>query len=550
LTLPRKDPLSTPVKDDPAPSGTPALPPVFGRLLSGTFWLALRVPLQVVFSFWSVRLILQTIGPIENGAYVFAWGFGFFQFLFEFGASSALQRQISDAWARGDHAGVNRSIACGVNFYAATALVQAAALLGIAYVALPYTSLQPASYPIVRKLLWLQAVTAPCFGFSVVISSVLQAARRYDFMPQFEVLITILRFAVLVVGLKSGLPFFWVIVTQTAVQITLALGPALWVMVRELGFVPHFHGARWVDYKALAHISLYMALIQISVVLADKLDTTVLGFVLADGAEAAISVYDVVSKPFLQLRQTGWMLAYMVMPAVASLAAARDERGLERIKYDGARMHTGVLLPVGLLAWIYAAPFLSLWLGDRQWAALRALRYDLADAASLMRLFLVAALPLSLAIPVQIAIGLNKMKVIALSVLAGALINLPISCYLTARLGVSGVIWGTVLTTLFSNLLVPGVYVYRVLKIDPRISLRRTLGAPLAGTAALIASTIVVGLLVAITFPGATRWERATRLVVHLSIATLAYIAGYALAPAGGTDLAELLLKIRRRFAG
>ena len=76
----------------------------------------------------------------------------------------------------------------------------------------------------------------------------------------------------------------------------------------------------------------------------------------------------------MQLRQTGWMLAYMVMPAVASLAAARDERGLERVKYDGTRLHIGVLLPVGLLAWIYAGPFLSLWIGDR-------LGYDAAREA-------------------------------------------------------------------------------------------------------------------------------------------------------------------------
>ena len=204
----------------------------------------------------------------------------------------------------------------------------------------------------------------------------------------------------------------------------------------------------WADYKALGHISFYMALIQISVVLADKLDTTILGFLLPASPEAAITVYNVVSKPFMQLRQTGWMLAYMVMPAVASLAAARDERGLDRVKYDGTRLHIGVLLPVGLLAWIYAAPFLSLWIGDRQWDAIERLGYDLADVARLMRLFLVAAIPLVLSVPVQMSIGLNKIKVIALAALAGSLVNLPISCYLTARLGVAGVIWGTVLTTL------------------------------------------------------------------------------------------------------
>ena len=105
-------------------SGSRALPPVLGRLLSGTFWLALRVPLQVVFSLWTTRLILEAIGPDQMGAYRFAWGFGFFQLLFEFGISSALQRQISDSWTRGDREGVDRAIACGMNFYAAMALVQ------------------------------------------------------------------------------------------------------------------------------------------------------------------------------------------------------------------------------------------------------------------------------------------------------------------------------------------------------------------------------------------------------------------------------------------
>src|SRR5436190_21080623 len=153
-------------------------------------------------------------------------------------------------------------------------------------------------------------------------------------------------------------------------------------MVHDLGHMPRFRGARLADYRALGHISFYMALIQISVVLADKVDTTILGFMIKPDPGPANAVYDVVSKPFLQLRQTGWMLAYMVMPAVASLAAARDLRGMERVKYDGTRMHLGLLLPVGILGWIYAAPFLSLCFGDR-------LGYDAGRVAPLMRLFLV-----------------------------------------------------------------------------------------------------------------------------------------------------------------
>src|SRR5262249_34296240 len=152
----------------------------------------------------------------------------------------------------------------------------------------------------------------------------------------------------------------------------------------------------------------------------DKLDTTILGFVLSSDPEPAISVYNVVSKPFTQLRQTGWMLAYMVMPAVASLAAARDFRGLERVKYDGTRLQMGVLLPAGLLAWIYASPFLLLWIGERQWSEMHAWGYDIKDVAPLMRLFLVATIPLVLSVHVQMSIGLNNIKVIALAALTGA----------------------------------------------------------------------------------------------------------------------------------
>jgi hypothetical protein len=545
VSLPRKDSINT---ASPATimSGNRALPPVLGRLLSGTFWLGLRVPLQFVFALLTTRLVLEAIGPIENGAYGFAWGFGFFQFLFEFGASSALQRQISDTWTRHDRDGVNRAIACGTSFYAAMSVLQVAALLGIAYGALPYSKLLPESYPLVRKLLWLQAITAPCFGASVVVSSVLQAARRYDFVPRYELAITVLRFMVLLAGVKARVDFFWIVTAQTLVQVSLGLGPALSVMVRELGYRLHFRGARWADYKALGHFSFFIALIQISVVMADKLDTTILGFVLKSSAEPAITVYSVISKPFLHLRQTGWMLAYLVMPAVASLAAARDERGLDRVKYDGTRLHISVLLPVGLLAWIYAGPFLSFWIGDRQWSEIRSLGYDLADVTQLMRLFLIAAIPLVLSVPVQMAIGLNKVTVIALAALGGALLNLPISCFLTARIGVAGVIWGTVLTTLFSNLLVPGIYVFRELAIELPVYFKRTLCAPLGGAVTLLATSWIIMLFAPIEASRNMLWARAWLLVLHLSVDTLAYLGGYLLVPAGRRDLIELVMKLRR----
>ena len=526
---------------DPSPGlGTNSvgpLPPVLGRLLSGTFWLALRTPLQVLFAFWTIPLSLESVGEPIFGAFGFAWGFGFLQFLLEFGMSSALNREISERWTQGDRAGVNRMIATGMRFYAAMAVLQALVLLAIATLGIP-PEFDGEQHAIIIRLLWLQALTAPCFGVSTVISSVLQAARRYDFIPKFELAIVVLRFAALWLGLRLGINFFWIVAIQTAITIVCSLGPALRVMNRELGLQLHFRGATLADMKNLTHVSFYMFIMQLSVVLADRIDTTILGYAL-DAPSLAISLYQTISKPFTQIRQVGWMLAYLVMPAVASLAAANDQAALERIKYDGTRFMVAALLPVALLAWIDARPFLAAWVPQY------------TNQAWLLRLFLVAALPLVLAVPVQMAIGLGKIRVIALAALGGALVNLPLSYVWTKAAGdVSGVIWGTVLTTWVSNLLIPGIYCTLVLKINPMTFLRRTLGAPLvAGLCLTLAAYLSWGIVADTANGGSTRLERILPLAIHLTMGVVAYLAGYLLTPIGRADLLALTERFRHKRA-
>ncbi len=520
----------------PAAPTTPAPPTssasTLSRMMRGTFWLALKTPVAIVVALWSIPLTQQYIGASANGAYVFAWGFGFLQFVLEFGMASALQRQMVDAWTRGDRDGVDRTIACGMTFYAVVAVIQMVVLAGIAYYGLPAKF---RGNTLVLGLLWVQILTTPFFGMSAVVGGVLQAARRYEFIPRLELAIVVLRFALLWAGYQAGAPFLLVVAGQVAIQIGLSLGPSLWVMVKELGYVPHFGGARRSDFAAMFQISVYMALMQWSVVLADKVDTTVLGYALReDNLEFLITVYQNVSKPFLQIRQTGWTLAYLVMPAVVSLAVGKDRDSLERIKYDGTRFLVALLTPATLLAGIYAAPFLSLWVGAR-----------FAPYAPLLQLFLVATVPLVLSVIVQMAIGMGHIKVIAIASLVGALVNLPLSYYLTRTLGVSGVIWGTVLTTLFSNLLVPGIYAFKVLDIRYATFFVRTLSPPLAGACGLVAACLAFRGVVPPGPVGPPGLSRTLPFLANLGVGCLAYLAGYVAAPAGRGDAGAVARKLR-----
>jgi len=505
----------------------------------GTIWLALKAPLQVIIAFWSVPLIQHAIGAQANGAYVFAWGFGFIQFLLEFGMGAALQRQVTHAWTRNDHDGVRRLIACGTTFYMAMAVLQIIILLAIAYLGLP-PKFQGDSRRLIVGLLWIQALSAPFFGLLSVASSVLLAAGRYELLPRLDLMITILRFAILIVGLRAGVDFLAIVVVQTVVLLGGTLLPALWVMVRKLNCVPRVAVPRRADYASLLHIGFYIFLMQLSVVLADKVDTTILGYALPEEEPgSSITVYQNVSKPFFQIRQTSWTLAYLVVPAVASLAASHDLMGLDRLKYDGTRFLVGLLLPVALLAGLNAAPFLNLWVGPRY-----------APNAPLLQLFLVAALPMVLAVPAQMAIGLGKVEVVALAPLAGSLVNLPVSYYLTTRLGVAGVIWGTVLTTLISNLLIPGVYLFRLLEIRLSTFLTRTLGPPLAGALLVVPVSWICHRVLPLEPIGTGVLSRSSPLLLNLVVSSLAYLLGYFATPVGRSDLAALVRQIRHRSPG
>ncbi|MEW4566712.1 oligosaccharide flippase family protein [Tautonia sp. JC769] len=534
-------PTPPPSSAEPDATARP-LPPILGKLLSGTFWLALRTPLQALTAFWSVPLMIGAFGQGDFGAYRFAWGLGFFQLLLELGMSSALQREVSDRWTRGDRAGVDRAITCGTIFYAAIALVQSLVLLVIAYGVMPYSKFGASDTNLIVKLLWIQILTSPSYGMGVVVSSILQAARRYEVLPRYEFLIVALRFVVLIGGIAIGAGLLAIVIAQTVVSIALSFGPALWVIRREVDYRPRFVRVGLRDFKGLAQLSVFMFLIQLSVVLADKIDTTILGFVLEAPAKA-VAAYTAVSSPFLQLRQIGWTLAYFVMPAVASLAAAGDQEGLDRVTYDGARLHSAFVLAIGLMAFLYAGPFLELWIGAQ-------FPGEIPELTFLMRLFLVAAIPLLVAVHVQVCTGLGKLAVVAVAAILGAVVNLPVSYVLTLHLGVAGVIWGTVLTTLFSNLLVPLIYAFRVLEVRPMVYLRRTLLAPSVGSAVMVATSLALHGFGFSAEPNSD--DPVTRLIpfaAHLGVAGLAFVAGYALVPAGRADLQRVLQRTRKSGA-
>ena len=205
------------------------------------------------------RLILEhDRAATLMGAYGFAWGFGFFQFLLEFGMSSALQRQISETLDAGRPRGGRPGDRLRDDLLRRVAVVQVAALLAVA-------ALRPARHSGSARRIVPPDRPAPLApgGDGPLLrahrrSSPASSRRRGGTTSSrgWSSGSSSSGSWSCWAGLTAGVDFFrdrgW---RRRSLQIGLSLGPALWVMVRELGHVPHFRGARRDDYTGLVRTS-------------------------------------------------------------------------------------------------------------------------------------------------------------------------------------------------------------------------------------------------------------------------------------------------------
>jgi hypothetical protein len=108
---------------------------------------------------------------------------------------------------------------------------------------------------------------------------------------------------------------------------------------------------------------------------------------------------------------------------------------------------------------------------------------------------------------------------------------------------------GTVLTTLVTNLLIPGVYLFRLLEIRLSTFVTRTLGPPMAGAALLMPVAWVCSTIVPPEPTGTTLISRSAALVLNLSLCVVAYLLGYLAVARGRSDLVAFVRQIRQRWA-
>jgi O-antigen/teichoic acid export membrane protein len=187
--------------------------------------------------------------------------------------------------------------------------------------------------------------------------------------------------------------------------------------------------------------SLYVFIIDIALQIAFNLDNVIVGAALGT---SAVAIYAVTLRLADYQRQVSSQFNSLMFPVVVRYGAANDPEALRRMLIEGTRLALTLICGVTVCLMGFAAPLISRWMGPGFDAAVPPL-----EVLAITGIVFVGQQPLG-----NILMGTGRQRLVALSTLAEAIVNLVLSLIFVRRYGLLGVAIGTIIPVVSTNLFV------------------------------------------------------------------------------------------------
>lgn len=398
-------------------------------------------------------LMIHTLGPKSYGLWILITSFsivsGYLSIL-DFGIQSAVVKFVAEHHARGEQSEVNQVVSSSLYLFCGLALVGAAVLVVFSrFFVASIFKIPHELIPMMQTLLYLLALQI-LFEFpGLAISAVVDGLQRYDVQRAIQIIYIVLYSLSLYVLLRAG--YRLLAIGVTVLILAILRTTVLAVVGRR--FMPGLRLTGRFDRALLVKIARFSGeifLIRLNAIVYYTMDKTIIAVLLSS---TILTQYDVANKfrniavVFLSL------MTSQVVPVASRLWARGELKGLQKFFLVATKYQMAIALPAAVAVFLLARPFIYLWVGP-----------SFAAAGGLAQLFVLqVAFDAFVVIGYNIMIGMNAVRPLMLVQLVTTTgLNLAISVFLTPRIGVAGVIWGTVIGTAASCVPYTRLYLRRL----------------------------------------------------------------------------------------
>jgi O-antigen/teichoic acid export membrane protein len=406
---------------------------------------------SLVLSFVSVPVLVGAVGADGYGLILLALSvMGYFNLL-NAGVPAGTVKYVAEFEAKGDRAMVDGVIASSFSFFLAAGLlamliVGTFAVLG----GLTLFQVEPEQLRAGTRLLYVAAVFALVNWPLGTFGQVLEGLQHYPDNRLAMGLGDLVNKGASIAAALAGAPIEVIFLTMN-----LGLFLTVPIQIRVLRRVIPGWRLRLTDFRLdtlrmIFGFSLWALLGQVASLLIYQTDRIILGLFLPI---ASLTIYHVVTMPFLAIADLSALYRSALMPAASAADATLGRGGLDTFIYTLSRYSNAFVAPLAVIGAFLSGPFIFLWMGQEY------LPYVwIAQIACVFQMLWQSNSALG-----TVFFGTGKIKRMMLISLGIAVLNVPLGIWWAQTIGVAGV----VLSTVFVGVLgVPLQYVFAMPELE------------------------------------------------------------------------------------
>ena len=404
--------------------------------------------------FFLSPFILHRLGPVAFGVWTLSVSVVGYMGLLDLGMQNSVLRFVSQGYIKKDHVSASEAISAAlwVRMQISGLIVLLSA--GLAAVFPLLFKIPPDLVTDSRKAIMLIGTTSAIFMSVGVVGGVLSALNRYDLQNLVVLLQTAIRVTGVVFVLRHG---YGIVAIALCEFVAVVIGSVVMISVArriypELRMRPN--KPKRETLKKIWSYSSYVFLTSIAVLLVYQTDNLVVGAFISP---IAVTFYAIANNLCRYVSLVVGSMGNTFMPAASTYEAAGDTKGLLMLYKNGTRATLMVSLPIIVTLIVRGGAFIGLWMGPQY-----------AHTSGTVLILLVVPLIFAFAnrTPTAIAFGVEKHKTTAQWAIGEGIANLTLSIILVHRYGIYGVAIGTMLPSLFYQLVMWPGYISKLVGLS------------------------------------------------------------------------------------
>jgi O-antigen/teichoic acid export membrane protein len=403
------------------------------QLARNTMYNAVAQVAQMASAFVFMPFLIRLFGASNYGVFLLAGSVTGYLGLLDLGVGTSLTKRVAEYRARGAERELEAVVSSALVFYAVVGLIGAAAMVLLAFFAVPHFNLTPDQQQLATRMLLIAAAGPPLLWPLGVGSQVLSGLQRYDITARVSLGTVAASASVTLYVLISHEGPLFLLLAGLGVGVIASLVNL--VLAKRILSTASFHpgSASRSGVVSLFSISWAVFIVQIcTLIVYQQTDRLVLGVFI--GA-TAITLYEAAAKLQGLVIQVAALPVSAILPTASQLDAQGRTDAVRSLWVRGTKYTALFVLPIVVALMVVSRTLLLRWLGP-------AFATQALAAQVILSYWLVNA---NLPVGHAMLYGLARFKALLVIVVTQTVLNLVISLVLVQRLGVMGVVLGTTL---------------------------------------------------------------------------------------------------------